>query len=69
MSLSSIELASFTPADNLLCISQRSGPVKNLAKGFPDQRPRGRVMFIDPGMDLEEEQLPLVGGDALHEYP
>ena len=26
-------------------------------------------MFIDPGMDLEEELLPLVGGDALREYP
>ena len=26
-------------------------------------------MSVDPGMDLEEELLPLVGGDALHEYP
>ena len=26
-------------------------------------------MSADPGMDLEEEQLPLVGGDTLHEYP
>ena len=26
-------------------------------------------MSADPGMDLEEELLPLVGGDALHEYP
>ena len=29
----------------------------------------GRVMSIDPGMDLEEELLPLVGRDALHEHP
>ena len=69
MSLSSVELASFTPMDHLLCISQRSDPVKTLAKCFPDQRPWGRVMSVDPGMDLEEELLPLVGGDALHEYP
>ena len=68
MSLSSIELASFTPTDNLLYISQRSGPVKTLAKGFPDQRPRGHVMSTDSGKDLEEELLPLVGWDALHEY-
>ena len=26
-------------------------------------------MSVDPGMDLKEEQLPLVGGDALHEHP
>ena len=26
-------------------------------------------MSVDPSMDLEEELLPLVGGDALHEYP
>ena len=26
------------------------------------------MMFADPGMDLEE-LLPLVGGDALREYP
>ena len=26
-------------------------------------------MSIDPSMDLEEELLPLVGGDALHEHP
>ena len=26
-------------------------------------------MFADLGMDLEEELLPLVGGDAFHEYP
>ena len=26
-------------------------------------------MSVDLDMDLEEELLPLVGGDALHEYP
>ena len=26
-------------------------------------------MFADPGKDLEEELLPLVGRDALHEHP
>ena len=26
-------------------------------------------MSADPSMDLEEELLPLVGGDALHEHP
>ena len=26
-------------------------------------------MSADPGMDLEEELLPLVGGDALREQP
>ena len=25
-------------------------------------------MFVDSGMDLEEELFPLVGRDALHEY-
>ena len=68
MSLSIIELASFTPADHLLCISQHSGPVKTLAKGFPDQRPWGRVMSIDSGMDFKEKLFPLVGRDALHEH-
>jgi len=68
MSLSSIELASFTPADNLLCISQRGGPVKTLAKGFPDQRPQGRMMSADSVMDFEEKLFSLVDRDALHEY-
>ena len=68
ISLPSIELASFTPANDLLCISQHSGLVKTLVKGFLDQRPRGHVMSIDSGMDLEEELLPLVCQDALHEY-
>ena len=27
------------------------------------------MMSTDPGMDLEEELLPLVGGDAIHEHP
>ena len=26
-------------------------------------------MSADPGIDLEEELLPLVGGDALNEHP
>ena len=69
MSLPSVELASLTPADDLLCISQRSGPVKTLAKGFFDQQPWGHVMSADSGMDLEEELLALVSWDALHEYP
>ena len=69
MGLPSVELASFTPTDDLLCISQCGGPVKALAKGFFDQRLRGRVMSADPGMDLEKKLLPLVGRDALHEHP
>ena len=60
---------SLTSTDDLLCISQRSGPVKTLAKGFSDQRPWGHMMSEDFGMDLKEELLPLVGGDALHEHP
>ena len=67
MSLLSIELVSFTPADHLLYISQRSGPVKTLAKGFSDHRPWGHVRSADFGMDLKEELFPLVGGDTLHE--
>ena len=38
-------------------------------KGLSDQRPWGHVMSVDPGMDLEEELLPLVGRDAFHEHP
>ena len=67
--LPSVELASLTPMDDLLYLSQHSGPIKTLSKGFSNQRPRGRVMSVDSGMDLEEELLPLVGVDALHEHP
>ena len=67
MNLPSIELASLTPADGLLCLSQHSGPVKTFLKGFSDQRPQSYVMSVDSGMDLEE-LFPLVGRDALHEY-
>ena len=68
MTLPSVELASFTPVDHLLCISQRSRPLKTLAKGFLDQRPWGHVMSTDSGMDFEEKLFPLVGRDALHEH-
>ena len=40
-----------------------------MAKGFSDQRPWGRVMSADPGVDLNVELLPLVGRDGLHEHP
>ena len=53
MSLSSIELASFTPADHFLCITKCSGLVETLAKGFPNQRPRGHMMSVDSSMDLK----------------
>ena len=69
MSLPSIELASLTPTDDLRYLSQCSGLVKTLSKGLSDQRPHGRMMSVDSGMDLEEELFPLVGRDALHEYP
>ena len=68
MSLPSVELASLTPVDDLLCISQRSGLVKTLEKGFSDQRPWGHVVSTDSSMDLEEELFPLVGRYAFHEY-
>ena len=61
MSLSSIELASFAPADNLLYILQRGGLVKTLVKGFPDQQPQGHVMSVDSDVDFEEKLFPLVG--------
>ena len=68
VSLPSVELASFTPTDNLLCVSKCSGPVETLAKGFLDQQPWGHVMSVDSSVDLEEELFPLVGRDTLHEY-
>ena len=68
MGLLSVELASFTPTDNLLYVSECSRPVETLAKGFPVQRPRGHVMSVDSSVDFEEELFPLVGQDALHVY-
>ena len=68
VSLPSIELASFTPTDNLLYVSECSGLVETLTKGFLDQRPWGHVMSVDSSVDLEKELFPLVGRDALHEY-
>ena len=59
MSLSSVELASLTPADDLPCILQRSGLIKTLAKAFFNQRPWGHVMSVDSSMDLEEELFSL----------
>ena len=69
MGLPSVELASFIPVDDLLCVSLHGGLVKTLMKGFFDQRPWGRMISVDSGMDLVEELFPLVGRDALHEYP
>ena len=60
----SIALASFVGAYNLLGIGHHSWPVETLPKCISDQGSRCDVMSADPSMDVFQQVLPLLGGDA-----
>ena len=64
MSLLSIVLASFAGAYDLLGVSHRGWPVETLSECVSDQGSRCSVMSTDPSMDVFQQVLPLLGGDA-----
>ena len=64
VSLLSVVLASFAGAYDLLGVSHRSWLVETLLECVSDQGSRCSVMSVDPSMDVFQQVLPLLGGDA-----
>jgi hypothetical protein len=61
-------LASLAPTDEFFGIAQSSGPVESSPEGLADQRARGRVVAAHALVDLLQDLLAFLPGDALHEY-
>ena len=62
--MSSIVLAPFTGAYDLLSIGYCSGPVEALSECVPNQGSRCGVVTADPTVDIAQQKLPLFDRDA-----
>ena len=60
----SIVLASFVGAYDLLGISHHGWLLETLPECVSDQGSRCGMMSTDPSMDVFQQVLPLLGGDA-----
>ena len=61
----SVVLASFVGAYDLLGIGHRGRLVETLPECVSDKGFRCGVMFVDPSMDVFQQVLPLLDGDAM----
>ena len=64
MSLSSIVLAPFAGAYDLLGVSYCSGPVEALSKCISNQGSRRGVVTAGPTVDIAQQKVPLFDGDT-----
>ena len=64
MSLPSVVLTPFVGAYDLLGVGYYSGPVEALLERVSNQGSRHGVVTIDPTMDITQQALPLLNGDA-----
>ena len=64
VSLPSIVLTPFAGAHDLLGISYYSGPIKALLESVSNQGSRRDVVIAEPTMDIAQQVLPLLNGDA-----
>jgi hypothetical protein len=55
-------------SDEFFGIAQSCGPIESSSEGLADQRARGCVVAADAFMDLLQDALAFVSGNALHEY-
>jgi hypothetical protein len=61
-------LTSLAPSDEFFSVTQSCGPVEGSPEGLADQRTRRRVVTTDALVDLLQDVLAFLPGDALHEY-
>jgi hypothetical protein len=61
-------LAPLTPSDEFFGVAQSCGPIESSSEGLADQRARGRVVAVDAFVDLLQDVLAFLSGNALHEY-
>jgi hypothetical protein len=56
------------PSDKFFDVTQSCGPIESPSKSLADQRARGRIVAVDAFMDLLQDVLAFLSGNALHEY-
>jgi hypothetical protein len=61
-------LAPLAPSDKFLSFAQRCEPVESSSESLADQRARRRVVSTDAIVDLLQDVLAFLLGNALHEY-
>ena len=65
----SIVLTPFIGAHDLLSVGYYSGPVEALSECISNQGSRRGVVTIDPNVDIAQQVLPLIDGDATLQDP
>jgi hypothetical protein len=61
-------LAPLAPSDEFFGVTQSCGPIESSSESLADQRVRGRVVATDAFVDLLQDVLAFLSGNALHEY-
>jgi hypothetical protein len=61
-------LAPLAPSDEFFGVAQSCGPIEGSSEGLVDQRAGGRVVATDAFVDLLQDVLAFLYGNALHEY-
>jgi hypothetical protein len=56
------------PSDEFFGVAQSCGPIESSSEGLADQRARGRVVAADAFVDLLQDVLAFLSGNALYEY-
>jgi hypothetical protein len=56
------------PSDEFFSVAQSCGPVESSPEGLADQRAGRHVVAADALVDLHQDVLAFLPGDALHEY-
>ena len=64
MGLPSVVLTPFVGAYDLLGVGYCSGPVEALSECVSNQGSRRGVVTVDPTVDITQQALPLLDGDA-----
>ena len=62
--LSGVVLTPFIGAHNLLSVGHHSRPIEAQLEHVSDQGSRCSMMSVDPTVDIAQQMLPLLGGDA-----
>jgi hypothetical protein len=61
-------LAPLAPFDEFFGVVLSRGPIESSSEGLADQRARGCVVATDAFVDLLQDVLAFLSGNALHEY-
>jgi hypothetical protein len=56
------------PFDEFFSVAQSCGSVESSSEGLADQRARGRIVAADTFVDLLQDVLAFLSGNALHQY-